>query len=356
MKKNRKKQLRVKDALFTLAVLLAALVINLFIEMFYETSSLIPMISVLGVLIVSRMTQGYLWGILASLISVFAVNYAFTFPYYAFNISISENLFSTVIMMLVAVMTSALTSQIKAQEEIRIEAEREKTRANLLRAISHDLRTPLTSISGSTSTIIENYDSLTKEQHIKLLQEIRSDSEWLIRMVENLLSVTRIDGQKVRVIQTPTVLDELVDATLRKFRKRYPEQKVLVSLPDEFICVLVDPLLIEQVLTNLLENAVMHAVGMKTLSLVVRTTGEYAVFEVIDDGSGIPRERMNNLFTGYSNRPDSPMDGKRSNMGIGLSVCATIIQAHGGKIEAENKPTGGTIIRFTLQMEANEFE
>ena len=356
MKKNRKKQLRVKDALFTLAVLLAALVINLFIEMFYETSSLIPMISVLGVLIVSRMTQGYLWGILASLISVFAVNYAFTFPYYAFNISISENLFSTVIMMLVAVMTSALTSQIKAQEEIRIEAEREKTRANLLRAISHDLRTPLTSISGSTSTIIENYDSLTKEQHIKLLQEIRSDSEWLIRMVENLLSVTRIDGQKVRVIQTPTVLDELVDATLRKFRKRYPEQKVLVSLPDEFICVLVDPLLIEQVLTNLLENAVMHAVGMKTLSLVVRTTGEYAVFEVIDDGSGIPRERMNNLFTGYSNRPDSLMDGKRSNMGIGLSVCATIIQAHGGKIEAENKPTGGTIIRFTLQMEANEFE
>lgn len=122
-------------------------------------------------------------------------------------------------MMVVAVSTSTLNIRIRDQEKLRSENEKERMRGNLLRAISHDLRTPLTSIYGSSSTLLSKYDELPKEQQLKLLGEIQEDSEWLIRMVENLLSVTRIDGAKVKVVKTPTVLDELIDSVLMKFSK-----------------------------------------------------------------------------------------------------------------------------------------
>ena len=344
------------DAVFTVFILVAVFAVNLLIGSYYQAVTLVPMISVLGVFLISLGTIGYIWGIMAAIFNVFAVNYAFTFPYYAFNFSLPENLFSAVIMMGVAAMTSALTTKIKEQEKMRTESEREKTRANLLRAISHDIRTPLTSISGSTSTIIENYDLLTREQHIKLLREIREDSDWLIRMVENLLSITRIDGDRVQVLKTATMLDELIDSALMKFQKRYPGQMVHVRMPDDILCVLVDALLIEQVLINLLENAVFHAKNMTELSLNIYARGRFAVVEIVDNGAGIPADRLAHLFTGYHDRTDAPTDGKRSNMGIGLSVCATIIRAHGGTITAENRPEGGALFRFTLETEEVDLE
>ncbi len=348
---DRKKKTTIQDAGITAFVLVAVFGINLIIGSYYQAHTLVPMISVLGVFLISSKTDGYIWGILAAIINVFAVNYAFTFPFYAFNFSLPENLFSAVIMTGVAVMTSALTTQIKEQEKIRTETEREKMRANLLRAISHDIRTPLTSISGSTSAIIENYDVLGRDQQLKLLREIREDSEWLIRMVENLLSITRIDGDRVQVLKTPVMLDELIDSALMKFRKRHPAQEVRVEIPDEIVCVLVDALLIEQVIMNLLENAVVHARGMTELRLRVTPRDKLALFEVLDNGAGIPPERLSTLFIGFQDRTDAPTDGKRSNMGIGLSVCATIIRAHGGMIQAENRARGGAVFRFTLQTE-----
>lgn len=345
------------DAHLTLLVSFSVFLVNLVMETFFDAHTLIPMTSVLGVFLVSWKTDGYAWGIVASLISVFAVNYAFTFPYYAFNFSLPENLFSAVIMLLVSFLTSTLTTQIKEQEKMRSEAAREKMRANLLRAISHDLRTPLTSISGSTSAILEHYDSLPKERQIKLLEEIREDSEWLIRMVENLLSITRIDGEKVQVIKTPTVLEELIDTTLVKFRKRYPRQPVDVRIPADFISIPMDALLIEQVLINILENAVVHAHGMTQLSLTVDAPGRLAVFQITDNGPGIPEDRLDDLFTGYLEHiDDTPADSKRHNMGIGLSVCATIVRAHGGTLQAANRPEGGALFRFTLEMEELEYE
>lgn len=354
---NNKKQNRsLRDAGFTILILIFVFGVNLLIGSFYNALSLVPMISVLGVFLISLGTIGYVWGIVAAIVNVFAVNYAFTFPYYAFNFSLPENLFSAVIMMGVAAMTSALTTKIKEQEKIRSETEREKTRANLLRAISHDIRTPLTSISGSTSTIIENYDLLTKEQHVKLLKEIREDSDWLIRMVENLLSITRIDGERVQVIKTATMLDELIDSALMKFQKRYPAQEVQVRIPDDILCISVDALLVEQVIINLLENAVIHAKNMTELSLTVYPRENYAVFEIEDNGAGIPAEGLSTLFTGYHERSAAPTDGKRRNMGIGLSVCATIIRAHGGTITAENRRQGGAVFRFTLETEEVDLE
>lgn len=343
-------KISLKDSLFMILVLAVTFGINLVIHRMFHTQTLIPMIFVLGVFVIARQSENYLPGIAASLISVFAVNYAFTVPYYEFDMLTPVCLFSAVIMLIITVMTSMLTTKIKSQQKARTEIEKERIRSNLLGGISHDLRTPLTSIYGSTCVIIENYDSLKKEQHLKLLKEVREDSEWLIRMVENLLSVTKIDGDNISVVKMPVVLEELIDAILLKFKKRWEGQKLDVKIPGEFIVIPMDPLLIEQVIMNLLENAMIHATGMTELSLTVNIEGKKAVFEVADNGCGIPEERIVNLFKGNTEQ-SCHADSHRHSMGIGLMICDTIIKAHDGKISASNRQDGGAIFRFWLETE-----
>ena len=342
------------DSVFTLITLFGAFGINLLLQTVFKTYTMTPMIFVLGVFLVSRKTQGYFYGITVSLISVLAVNYAFTYPYYAFDLITPECLSSAVVMLIVAIMTGTLTTQIKQQEKVKAEAERERMRGNLLRAVSHDLRTPLTSIYGACSTLLDHYDELSKEQHLRLLSDVRSDAEWLTRMVENLLSVTRIDGGNVRLNMHETVLEELIDAVMLKFHKHYPKQKVHVQIPEAFVSIPMDVMLTQQVLINLLENAVFHGKGMENLWLTVTLQPGKALFAVEDDGCGIPAERLEGLFSGR-HTTNASSDTGRSNMGIGLSVCAAIVRAHGGTISAENRPEGGAKFCFTLNMEEQSY-
>ena len=338
------------DCLYMCATLVITFFVNLRLQGWLNSRTLIPMVFVLGVFLVSLRTQGYFWGILGSLISVLAVNYAFTYPIWAFDLLSPDNLGAAIVMLMVSVMTSALTTKIKKQEKMKAEAEKERMRGNLLRAVSHDLRTPLTSIYGACSAMIENYEEIPPERQKKMLTDIQNDAQWLVRMVENLLSVTRVDADKVRLSKNNTVLEELIDSLLVKFRKHYPDQQVQVQIPDDFLCIPMDPMLIEQVLMNLLENAVFHAKGMENLWLRVEVQGQKAVFFIEDDGCGIPEDRINHLFTGLLDS-EAPTDTRRSSMGIGLSVCRTIIKAHGGEIWAKNRPNRGAQFRFTLDLE-----
>ena len=170
-----------------------------------------------------------------------------------------------------------------------------------------------------------------------------------------MLSITRLDSGNVKLIKSPTVLEELVDSVLLKFRKRYAAYKVDIDIPDDIVIVMVDAILIEQVLLNLLYNSVEHAHGMTRLQLRVFTISGRAVFEVKDDGCGIPPERMKDIFMGYYTGSASPADTK-INSGIGLSVCAAIIKAHGGDIRAENNKNGGVTFRFSLETEETDGE
>ena len=344
----------ITDSVFTIITLLAVFFVNLFLFMYFDTKTMTPMVFVLGVFLVSWRTQGYVFGIVSSLLSVLAVNWAFTYPYWAFDLISPECISSAVVMLIVSTMTGALTTRLKQQEKLKAEAEKERMRGNLLRAVSHDLRTPLTSIYGSSSAIIENFESISDERKLLLLKDIQSDSQWLNRMVENLLSVTRVDADKVRLSKHSTVLEELIDALLVKFYKHYPNYKVQVLIPDDFVSIPMDPVLIEQVLMNLLENAVFHAAGMKNLWLRVVLKDRKAFFSVEDDGCGIPEEKMAHLFTGLLDS-EAPVDSTRSNMGIGLSVCKTIIKAHGGELRAESRPEGGTIFSFAVEMEESTY-
>lgn len=340
-----------KDLCITLVVLCASFGISLLLQYVFSVQEHITTVFVFAVFLVSLVTRGYIWGIITSFIGTVAVNYAFTFPYFAINFTIPVNLISAVIMITVSLLTSALTTKLKKYEAAKAESEKEGMRANLLRAVSHDLRTPLTTIYGSSTTILENGASLTEAQKLQMIRGIKEDSEWLVRMVENLLSITRIDGSNVSIIKTPTMLEELIDSVLLKFRKRYGGQQVQIDLPEDMVVIPMDALLIEQVIINILENAVQHAEGMTKLCLRVTVDGGRAVFEIIDDGCGIPADRMSTLFTGYYRHKEAIADGRKKNTGIGLSVCATIIRAHGGEITAENMEHGGAVFRFALDTE-----
>ena len=172
-----KQMLWKKDVRVFLAALVGAFACVTLIQLISgRIDGVASMVFLLAVFFVSMYTDGYWWGVAGSVISVLAVNFAFRAPYFAFNFTIPENIFSGVVMLVVSCMTSTLTTRIKKQEQLRMESETEKMRANLLRAVSHDLRTPLTSIYGACSTVIDNYDSLGREQKIKLLSEACADA------------------------------------------------------------------------------------------------------------------------------------------------------------------------------------
>lgn len=315
----------------------------------FDVEEHITTIFVFAIFLISLLTEGYFYGVFAAFVGTIAVNYAFTFPYFALNFTIPVNLISGFIMIAIAILTSALTTKLKRHEAAKAESEKERLRANLLRAVSHDIRTPLTTIYGSSTTLLENRQILTQSQQEKILTGIQEDADWLIRMVENLLSVTRIDSGQIKILKTPTVLEELIDSVMLKFKKRCSSQKVELELPDEVILIPMDAILIEQVLINILENAVRHAQDMTRLTLRVFLRNNTAVFEIQDNGRGIPPKRLETLFIGYWE--EKPADSHKKNAGIGLSVCAAIIKAHGGTIQAENLKTGGALFRFVLATE-----
>ncbi len=346
-----KKNTVFRDIIQTIAVIIIAFGVNFAMQRLFQTELLASGIFVLAIFLIALTTNGYWYGLAVAPVCVLCLDYAFNFPYYNFDFTITENIVSAGIMIAVTLATSTLTTKIKKQEKIRMAAEKEKMRADLLRAISHDLRTPLTTIFGSSSTIMENYDMLPTEQKIAMLGGIKDDADGLIRMVENLLSITKLDNSNVELIKSEVVLEELVDSVLTKLKKRYPDQKVELNMPDEFVIVLADAILVEQVLVNLLENAVEHAEGMTKLKLNICMAEEKIVFEVEDDGCGIDKEKLKSIFDGYYMSEETPKDSGKRHMGIGLSVCSAIIRAHGGQIRAENKKSSGMIFRFLLDLQ-----
>ena len=263
---------------------------------------------VLAVLLISRFTSGYLFGLIAAVLGVIGVNYVFTYPYMAFNFTISGYPLTMFTFLVVSLVTSTLPTKTKEQDRLRMENEKVKMRADLLRSVSHDIRTPLTSIMGATSAILEN-PALSPAEQQSLLVDVRDDAQWLIRVVENLLSITRIGNESAKITK-------------------------------ELLLVPMDAILIMQVLSNLMENAVFHGGTTTHIALSAQRDGPWARFYVQDNGQGIPPQKLHTLFSGALRCEDSsPGDGKR-NMGLGLSVCMAIIRAHGGTLEAKNLESG----------------
>lgn len=352
MNKNRD---RIKGCIFSASVLIFAFIISMLFQNIFDVHEHITTIFVFAVFIISMFTKGYVYGLISALIATLAVNFAFTFPFFAFSFALPVNIISAAIMVIVALLTGTLTTKLKENEAVKAESEMERMRANLMRAVSHDLRTPLTTIYGAGCTLLENGSEMTEAQKTKMITGIKENSAWLIRMVENLLSVTRIDSGKVKIIKTPFVLEELIDSVLVKFLKTWPDSNINVDIPEDILMIPMDGILIEQVLINILENSVIHAKGMTRIDLRVDTEDNKVFFSVSDDGCGIDPEYITHIFDGGYIPADVEADSRRKNAGIGLSVCATIIKAHGGTITAENLPKGGCRFTFCLDLEENRY-
>ena len=245
---------------------------------------------------------------------------------------------------ILALQKQQMTDQAQA---ILLETEKEKMRSNLLRAVSHDLRTPLTGIIGSANTLLENGPMIGEETSKKMLTDIQQDAEWLIHMVENLLSVTRITGGTTTLKKQDEIVEEVVSEAVMRIRKRFPNSKIDVMVPDELLIVPMDATLVEQVLINLMENSIRHSGSNLPISLKVSRKKAGAVFTISDRGKGIDPSRIPDIFDGKPNKMSS--DSSRG-LGIGLSICKSIILAHDGKIYAENNLNGGASFTFVLPM------
>lgn len=263
----------------------------------------------------------------------------------------------TFVRMLSGQTTLALELQQLARDKhhILIENEKEKMRSNLLRAISHDLRTPLTSILGASSTVLEQNVLAKNSTCEKLIRDIRDNTHWLIRMVENLLVITRISSDEMQVKKTLEAAEEVAAEAAGIVRKRFPERCIHIHAPDELLMVPMDATLISQVIINLLENAIKNSPTNSLILLNVEHNGTYAQFTISDNGNGIPEHLLDNLFEVHPPQTQPAVDASRG-MGIGLSICKTIVTAHGGTIHGNNRPNGGANFYFRIPLEESKNE
>ena len=352
------KQRIFSDIIFTALMLIAATGISFLFFYFGNKNSVnIAIVYILALILTALKTSGYLYGIILALFCVVAVNYFFSYPYFKVNFSLDGYPVTFIGMLAISLITSATTTALKRQrmaiaerEKALVEADREKLRANLLRAVSHDLRTPLTSIIGSASSFLENYHELTENEQTELVANIKEDSEWLLNMVENLLTVTRIkDSPDDQVRKTSEVVEEVVSEAILRLQKRLPNARIKVTMPNDFLMIPMDPTLIEQVLINLLENAFIHSGSTEPVDLIIIEEAEHVTFRVRDYGRGIDAKRLPCIFDGQQ-ASASDTDSHKG-IGIGLSICKTIIQAHGGTISAANSRERGAEFTFTLPKE-----
>ncbi|WP_286082474.1 sensor histidine kinase [Parablautia intestinalis] len=344
----------IKDTLLTVLILMVATAISFwFFHTVPENPANIALVYITALVLTARFTSGYIYGIAASLVSVTGINYLFTYPYFQVNFTLTGYPVTFVFTLIISLVVSTMTSRIKEQadalierEKLLMDAEKEKMRANLLRSISHDLRTPLTGIIGNSSTYIDNFTSLNEKEKLSLVSHIREDSNWLLNMVENLLSVTRIDQHSMKIATSMEPVEEVISEAVLRFHKRYPDARVQVRVPEDFLMIPMDAMLIEQVIINLVENATIHSGSSLPVELTVTCTEEQVDFCVRDYGRGISPERLDTLFDGSSYEPENSYDGHKG-MGIGLSICKTIITAHNGTITADNHKKG---CQFTFSL------
>ena len=263
-----------------------------------------------------------------------------------------EGFESSVVRSILGECALALENEIalREREQSMLVAKNEQLRANLLRSISHDLRTPLTSISGNAGILLANADDMDREQRGILYQDIYDDSLWLINLVENLLSVTRIEDGTMKLRLSAELLDDVVSEALRHINRKSVEHKITVRQEEEFMLVRADAQLVIQVIINIINNAIKYTPPGSEIVIATKKQDGMAVVEIADNGPGIPDGEKTNIFDMFYTLNKGVVDSRRS-LGLGLALCKSIISAHGGEILVLDNQPAGSIFRFTLPIE-----
>ena len=259
----------------------------------------------------------------------------------------------TVISQLTLVIERELLSREK--ENTRIQVERERLKSTLLRSISHDLRTPLTGITGSAGFLLDNLGIMDEATIKSMLKDICSDSEWLSTMVENLLNLTRIQEGRLDINKKKEVVDDLVASAVRLVSNRVGNHTLKMETPEDILLVSVDGRLFIQVLVNLLDNAFRHSGTGTTVTLRVKQDGNCLKFVVSDNGTGIPNDKIDKIFDNFFTTAYENGDKQRG-VGLGLTICKAMVEAQGGTIRAFNSPQGGAVFEVSMPMEDRKDE
>ena len=300
------------NTLFTLTLHgIATALAFLFFSFVSENTANIALLYIIVQILIARYTNGYLHVLFSSVFSVICINFFFTYPFFRLNFTLSGYPVTFIGMLIITLLTTATTSSLLSDGSILSDAEKRE-----------------------------------------LLENIENDSSWLLNMVENLLSVTRInDTVTHQVNKTPEIVEEVVAEAVQRLKKRFPSASIIVHVPTDYLLIPMDAILIEQVLINLLENALIHSGSSHSPELTVTDHPDHVTFCVKDFGHGLNPDVIPDIFSGICHNTGS-VDSHKG-MGIGLSICKTIIDAHNGYIEAKNH-TNGALFLFTLPKEEEE--
>lgn len=265
---------------------------------------------------------------------------------------------NSIVLSLVGECALALENLFNAKEKelAAVLAENEQLRANLLRAISHDLRTPLTAISGNASNLISNAASFDEQTKLSIYNDIYHDSMWLINLVENLLSITRLEEGRMNLNFTTELVDEVVAEAIKHIHQRERGQKITVVHKDELLLAKMDTRLIIQVIINILDNAMKYTPTDSLVTVITEKQNDKAVISIADNGAGIPNELKERVFDMFYTGAKKLADSRRS-IGLGLALCKSIISVHNGEIFVKDNVPSGAIFTFTLpigEIEINE--
>ena len=235
----------------------------------------------------------------------------------------------------------------RAKEETMVLAENERLRANLLRAVSHDLRTPLTSIMGNADSLISCGDTLDAGTRNQLYSDIYQDAQWLTGMVENLLSASRMNEGKLNLNMTTELIDDMISEAVSHLGRRLENHTVIRNRADELLFVKADARLIVQVVINLLDNAIKYSPEGSHIWIDTAEREGNVVVRIEDDGPGIPDDQKKHIFNLFYTSGNPTGDSRRG-LGIGLALCQSIIRAHGGTISVSDHDPHGAAFEFTL--------
>lgn len=242
-------------------------------------------------------------------------------------------------------------SQLK--NELMIKNNQEELRSTLLRAISHDLRTPLTGISGYAELLLKNSSKITDNKKQEIYTDIYDDSIWLLNLVENLLSITRFDRNEITLKKESESVSDVISEALSHLGRKKDDFIIKTKIEDETLCAKMDGKLISQVIFNLVDNAMKYSPCNTTVTVGAKAVTDYIEISVEDEGNGIKDEDKEKIFDMFYTVNNSITDGRRG-LGLGLALCKAVVEAHGGEIEIKDNKPKGTIFSFKLKGEANE--
>lgn len=314
----------------------------------------------LGILGVSIVSESKIFGVIASCFSFLIFIFLFTEPLYTFKLEDKGYLVSFLAMLFTSFFANYQMTRVKAHikqaAEVKVQAEQERLRATMLRSISHDLRTPLTTISGNAGLLVEESNTLSDEKKEKLYRSIYYDSLWLNSVVENLLSITQIEDGKMQLNMEAELITEVIEEALEHVSVNKNNHHIRVHVPDEFLMAEMDLRLILQVIINLIENALKYTPQGSEIVITANRSEDKVLVQISDNGFGIPEDKKAHVFDMFYSDGNSYGDNRRG-LGLGLALCKAIMIAHQEEITLRDNVPKGTIFEFSLNaVEVNCFE